>query len=115
MRLAVATKAGLGIDVHFGHVKSFWVYEVTPDGCALREKRQVEHYCLGGTSSKTAMSGILAAIKDCDAVFVAKIGDGPTEKLSNIGVKAVSEYAYEAVEESLLDYVGKQAGCENTG
>ena len=109
MRLAVATKQGLGIDVHFGHVKSFWVYEVTPASCELLEKREVEHYCLGGTSSKTAMSGILAAIKDCDAVFVAKIGDGPTEKLTNIGVRAVSEYAYEAVQESLLDYAGKQS------
>ncbi len=31
-------------------------------------------------------TGILAAIRDCRAVLVAKIGDGPTEKLSAVGV-----------------------------
>lgn len=46
----------------------------------------------------------------CDAVFVAKIGDGPIEKLATIGVQAVADYAYEAIEESLLDYLRKSAG-----
>ena len=103
--LAVATKEGLAISEHFGHAKQFWVYEVTPDSCELLEKRQVEHYCLGNHSSKTAMAGILEAIKDCYAVFVAKIGDGPTEKLNAIGVKAVSSHAWEEIEPALLAYV----------
>ena len=51
------------------------------------------------------MGKILETIKDCQAVFVAKIGEGPTEKLNAIGVQAVASYAYEALEESLLDYV----------
>lgn len=108
MKLAVATQEGLGISEHFGHAKQFWIYQVNAEACQLLEKRQVEHYCLGGTSSKTAMAGILEAVKDCHAVFVAKIGDGPTEKLAAIGVQAVSEYAYEAIEESLIDYAQKQ-------
>lgn len=105
LRVAVATKEGLAISEHFGHAKQFWVYQVGPDSCALMEKRQVEHYCLGNHSSKTAMAGILEAVKDCRAVFVAKIGDGPTEKLNAIGVAAVSRYAWEPIEPSLLDYV----------
>lgn len=106
-RLAVASKHGLSIDEHFGHAKQFWIYQFVGDTPKLLEKREVEHYCLGGTSSKTAMSGILEAIKDCDAVFVAKIGDGPIEKLAKIGVEAVDQYAYEAIEESLADYIRK--------
>lgn len=51
------------------------------------------------------MAGILKAVRDCYAVFVAKIGDGPTEKLQAIGVRAVADYAYEPIEASLLDYV----------
>ena len=45
-----------------------------------------------------------------EAVFVAKIGDGPIEKLAAIGVQAVADYAYESIEDSLLDYVRKPAG-----
>jgi len=103
-RVAVASKHGLSIDEHFGHAKRFWIYEVAGDTFKLLEKRQVEHYCLGGSSSKTAMSGILEAVRDCHAAFVAKIGNGPTEKLARIGVEAVDQYAYEPIGESLLDY-----------
>ena len=109
IRVAVATKEGVVVSEHFGHAKAFHVYDLSADTCRLVEQRQVRHYCLGGSSDNTAMAEILETIQDCAAVFVAKIGDGPTEKLTNIGVRAVSEYAYEAVEESLLDYAGKQS------
>lgn len=112
LRLAVATKEGLAISEHFGHARRFAIYAVSPDACRLLEHRDVEHYCLGNTSSQTAMAGILEAIKDCRAVFVAKIGDGPTEKLRAIGVAAVSTYAYEAIEASLLDYARRVAAGE---
>lgn len=105
LRLAVATKEGLAISEHFGHAKQFWIYEVMEDSCQLLEQRQVEHYCLGNHSSKTAMAGILETVKDCHAVFVAKIGVGPTEKLNAIGVKAVSSHAWEEIEPALIDYI----------
>jgi len=62
-------------------------------------------YCLGQASSKTAMARILEAVRDCRAVFVARVGDGPREKLAAIGVECVSRYAWEPIRESLLDYV----------
>jgi hypothetical protein len=43
------------------------------------------------------MVEILETIKDCYAVCVAKIDDGPTEKLNAFGVRAVSGYGYEAI------------------
>lgn len=103
-RFAVATKEGLAISEHFGHAKQFYIYEVTSDNCAFLEKREVEHYCLGNHSSKTAMAGILEAVKDCHSVFVAKIGEGPTEKLRAIGVKSVSRYAWEEIEPALISH-----------
>lgn len=109
LRLAVATKEGLGISQHFGHATTFAIYQVTPENCTFLERRDVELYCLGNSSSQSAMAKILQTIHDCHAVFVAKIGDGPTEKLARIGVKAVSDYAYEAIEASLLDYASKLA------
>ncbi|MGZ8239117.1 MAG: NifB/NifX family molybdenum-iron cluster-binding protein [Methylobacter sp.] len=112
VKLAVASKEGLAISEHFGHAKQFRIYEAAPNYCHLLETREVAHYCLGQHSDQTAMTGILETIKDCHAVFVAKIGDGPTEKLRAIGVQAISRYTYEAIEESLLDYVQRAAAGE---
>lgn len=112
LKLAVASKEGRAISEHFGHAKRFAVYAVAPDSCRLLETREVEHYCLGNSSNQSAMAGILEAIRDCQAVFVAKIGDGPTVKLAAIGVRAVSGYAWEAIEESLLDYARRLAAGE---
>ena len=39
IKVAVASKEGLGISEHFGHAKQFWIYEVTPEKCCLLEKR----------------------------------------------------------------------------
>lgn len=106
LRVAVASKEGLAVSEHFGHAKSFYIYEVRGSGCHFIEQREVAHYCLGGHSDKSALSGILEAVSDCRAVFVAKIGDGPTEKLNARGIEAVSDYAWESIEASVLDYAG---------
>ena len=112
LRLAVASKEGQAISEHFGHARRFAVYEVSPTDCRLLEEREVEHYCLGNSASQSALAGILETIRDCQAVFVAKIGDGPTEKLRAIGVHAVAGYAWEAIEASLLDYARRTAAGE---
>lgn len=98
----------MAISEHFGHAKHFYIYDVDGDQCSLLELREVKHYCLGGTSDKSAMPQILETIKDCNAVFVAKIGDGPIEKLSARGITAVSDYTWEEIEPSLLDYAARQ-------
>lgn len=107
LKLAVASKDGISINEHFGHAKAFHIYSVGKDQCLLLEQRQVEHYCHGNQGSKSAMAMILETIRDCHAVFIAKIGDGPTDKLAAIGVDAVADYAYEAIEPSLLKYASQ--------
>lgn len=104
LRLAVASKEGRAISEHFGHAKVFYIYELREGDCKLLEQRRVDHYCLGGHSDKSALAGILEAVSDCRAVFVAKIGEGPTEKLNARGIEAVADYAWEEIEPSLLDY-----------
>ena len=115
VRLAVASKEGQAISEHFGHARRFAVYEVSPTACRLLEEREVEHYCLGNSASQSAMADILETIQDCQAVFVAKIGDGPRDKLRAIGVQAVAGYAWEAIEASLLDYARRSAAGEVPG
>lgn len=107
LKLAVASKDGISINEHFGHAKQFHIFNVSSETCIWQETREVAYYCLGQHADQSAMNGILEAIKDCYAVFIAKIGDGPTDKVHAIGVIAISEYAYAAIEESLLDYAKK--------
>lgn len=111
LKLAVASKEGLAISEHFGHAKQFRIYLATAESCEFLEQREVAHYCHGQHGDQVAMAAILESIKDCHAVFVAKIGDGPSQKLQAIGVRAVQDYAYEAIEASLLAYVGSL--CNN--
>ena len=113
MRIAVATREGLAVSEHFGHAKVFHIYDVTPSACEPLEQRHVDHYCLGGSSDQSALSGIFEAIKDCSAVFVAKIGDGPIEKLKARGIEAVSDYAWQDINESLCEYVSGLAQQES--
>ncbi|GAB2191260.1 hypothetical protein MAH1_28680 [Sessilibacter sp. MAH1] len=108
MKVAVASKDGISINLHFGHAKNFIIYDITDGQLQQIDNREVDHYCHGQHGDQSAMQKILHTIKDCQAVFVAKVGDGPAEKLANIGVTAVDNYAYEAVEESLIDYWQKQ-------
>jgi predicted Fe-Mo cluster-binding NifX family protein len=103
-KVAIASQEGVAISEHFGHAKSFYIYECGLNGCELLEQREVSHYCLGGHSDKSAMAQILETIADCEAVFVAKIGDGPIEKLAALGITAVSDYAWEEIEPALQDY-----------
>jgi len=104
LRIAVASKDGMAINEHFGHAKLFWIYEVDAEGCWFREKRNVDHYCHGQHGDKSALQKILKTIADCAAVFVAKIGDGPADKLIAKGITPISDYTWEEIESSLLDY-----------
>ncbi|WP_428034945.1 NifB/NifX family molybdenum-iron cluster-binding protein [Amphritea sp.] len=105
--MAVASKDAVSINLHFGHTKAFLIYRVSADYCEFVERRAVDHYCQGHTGDRSALEMILQTINDCHAVFVVKIGDGPQEKLQQIGVTAVSDYGHEAIEASLLHYVQK--------
>ena len=57
MKLAVASKDGLSINVHFGHAKRFAIYEVSSTACRLveeRDQRSSETSTPASTRSLTA-------------------------------------------------------------
>lgn len=109
VRAAVATKDGISINVHFGHAKTFWVYELRDDEFALLEKRDVDHYCQGQAEggNASAMQKILQTLADCNWVFVARIGDGPIAKLKAMGIEPVNDFAYLGVDEALTCYANQ--------
>lgn len=111
-KVAVASKHGKAIDEHFGHARRFWIYRVSSAGCEFVEQRDVEHYCHGNSGDQGAMAKILKTIADCQAVFIAKIGDGPTDKLAAIGVDAISDYPWEPIEQALSAYANERMAVD---
>lgn len=108
LRVAVATKNGQQIDLHFGHADEFAIYLLGPEGARFSENRQVEHYCQGGFGDEDKREIILRALADCQALFVARIGNGPKDRLAGVGIASVDDYPHGAIEASLLDWYGKR-------
>ncbi|WP_035693708.1 nitrogenase cofactor biosynthesis protein NifB [Azospirillum halopraeferens] len=102
--VAVATKGGERINEHFGHAGEFQIYEVGPAGAKFVGHRRVDQYCQGGDGDEDAIETVLAAIADCAAVFVAKIGGCPKDRLAAAGIEPVDRFAFEYIEESALTY-----------
>jgi len=83
-KIAVASKYGKLVDLHFGHASSFAIYEGGEDGFALVEERQVGQYC-SGIEDDPRREGILASFQDCRAMLVLRIGYAPQKKLEEDG------------------------------
>ena len=119
-RVAVATKDGVSVNLHFGHARDFWIYEYSPDtsenpqNIILIEQRNVDNYCKGhstdaeenGHDSQSVLQKIILTLSDCSVVFVAKIGDSPKDKLSLAGINAIEDFAYDSVMAALESYSG---------
>jgi nitrogen fixation protein NifB len=114
-RVAVATKGDGLVNQHFGHARELQVYEVSRAGARFLAHRKVEHYCRGDDGEEDALDGILAAISDCQAVLVAKIGRCPREKLAAAGVEAVDGHAHAFVEAAALAWFAGFAAAVSRG
>ncbi|MDA9408810.1 nitrogenase cofactor biosynthesis protein NifB [Bradyrhizobium sp. CCBAU 45384] len=100
--VAVATKGSGLIDEHFGHAKEFQMYELSTSGAKFVGLRRVEGYCQGGYGEEDRLSAILHDIRDCHAVFVAKIGGCPKSNLIKAGIEPVDQFAHEFIEKSAI-------------
>lgn len=101
MKVAVASKDGISVNVHFGHASRFLIYDIVNGLPVFLETRHVDHYCHGQHGDMSALAKILETIRDCSYCLVAKIGEGPKEKLAKIGIEADERFAYESVQDSL--------------
>lgn len=106
--VAVATKGGERINQHFGHASEFQIYEVSAAGAKYIGQRRVDNYCQGGFGEEGTLVDVIEIIRDCAAVFVAKIGRCPKGDLSKAGIEAVEAYAFEYTEKSLLAWFGER-------
>lgn len=91
-KIAVASKYGKMVDLHFGHAAEFTICSVGPDGFAVLEKRAVEQYCQGViecAEEDNRRAGILQALSDCDAVLTMRIGYQAKKRLETHGILSV--------------------------
>lgn len=112
--VAVATKGSGLINEHFGHAREFQVYELSAAGAKFVGHRRVDLYCQGGYGEEDSLAGIIRAINDCHAVFVAKIGGCPKADLIAAGIEPVDGYAHDDIAtstiawfKSYLDRIGR--------
>lgn len=92
VKIAVATKYGKLVDLHFGHATEFRIYQGENDRFELLETRQVNKYCAGMQecdSEEDRREGIVDSLKDCAAVLTMRIGHSAKERLRKKGIRSI--------------------------
>lgn len=102
LRVAVATREGLRVDLHFGHADVFSVFDVDAEGPRVVETRRVTEHALN--DDEDPRETIYRMIADCAVLLVAKIGATPQESLAARGVEATNMYAGRNVDEALREF-----------
>ncbi len=113
VRMAVATSGGGVIDLHFGHARSFAIYDVSPAGARFVENRPVDLYCTGAEGCDDGVDVLartLDALADCAVVACARIGREPWERLEAAGLRPDGEHGWEAVEPALAAILAQFPG-----
>ncbi|TDO94659.1 nitrogen fixation protein NifB [Halanaerobium saccharolyticum] len=111
---AVASQEGEIVNLHFGHAKDFYIYQVKESSIKFIEKRNVEQYCTDKecSDSEDRIGRIINTISDCEAVLSVRIGTVPRRKLLQHNIIAVM--VYDKIESAIRFALGEMYS-ENTG
>jgi predicted Fe-Mo cluster-binding NifX family protein len=93
MLIAVASKSGTVVDQHFGHAESFRIFKYRQGDAVQVDEVKVERYCvvdLEHPFRHAQFKGIAEALKDCQAVVTAMIGELPRQELEKHGFQVIS-------------------------
>lgn len=90
-KAAFASSDGKVVNQHFGRSKVFHIVEIDLDNKSYKyiESRQNTPSCNNYEHTDEALVRSVNLIKDCKVLFVAKIGPGAKEKVSDSGVQAI--------------------------
>lgn len=107
LRIAVATRDGTRVDLHFGHAEAFAIYDIDADGPRPVETRVIADHALN--EEEDTRETIYRMIADCKILLVAKVGAAPQEALAAIGIEATNMHAGKGVEAALAEvYAAKR-------
>ncbi len=101
MKIAFATKDGKKINEHFGHSKSFAIYEITPDSYTFLENRDVVAQKGGMSEEEDKIDSRVKTILDCAMVYVAQIGGTAAAKVIKNKIHPMQAKNEEEIEETL--------------
>jgi nitrogenase molybdenum-iron protein alpha/beta subunit/MoaA/NifB/PqqE/SkfB family radical SAM enzyme len=89
LKFAIASKSGIGVDMHFGHATEFIIYEYKNGEAKYLEKRNVDKYCNGKEvcDEEDKFSKLSKVVSDCNGVLCLRIGDEPKRKFKNLGIE----------------------------
>ncbi|WP_373963874.1 nitrogenase cofactor biosynthesis protein NifB [Kosakonia sacchari] len=105
--VAVASTQGELIDCHFGHADRFRIYSLSAAGAVLVNERFTPKYCQGSDNceppeSDARLDTVLDLLADVKAVFCARIGYEPWQKLQSRGIQPCVDDAWQPIASSLL-------------
>jgi predicted Fe-Mo cluster-binding NifX family protein len=87
-KIALTSRNGVDIDEHFGRATFFRIYELSEKSYSFLESRDAVAACQHArTHSKTDFDSVIDLLADCDALLVAKIGEGAASYLISKGVR----------------------------
>jgi len=90
LKFAIASKSGIGVDMHFGHASEFYIYEYKNGDAKYIEKRNVDKYCNGIDAcdeEEDKFAKLSKVVSDCDGVLSLRMGDEPKKKFKNMGIE----------------------------
>jgi predicted Fe-Mo cluster-binding NifX family protein len=108
-RIAFATNDGLTVYKHFGQADEYQIVDLDGEGYTFVERRKVIPPCDEGAHKESSFDAALAALHDCEAVFVGKIGPGASEYLAQRGIRSfevpgvVDNILKKIIERNVLD------------
>lgn len=89
LKFAVATRGGMTIDMHFGQVDEFYIYEYRNGSAMFLEKRSINKYCNGEENCEEdgKIAKLVNTISDCNGVISLRIGEEPSKKLKENNIE----------------------------
>lgn len=89
-RVAVASKSGVKVDVHFGLADHFFIFEFDTDAvCRFVENRTTTAACLAsccsGGNEEKAFCSVVESLHDVQGIFVTRAGQAASEYLERHG------------------------------
>ncbi len=91
-KIAVSSKTGQFVDLHFGHTENFYIYQWNNGNFNHIETRMIKKYCQGveNCDDKSEIKNkTIDSLTDCDAVLTMRIGFQAQNKLLQKGVVCV--------------------------
>ncbi|MDR2528199.1 MAG: hypothetical protein LBD04_04160 [Synergistaceae bacterium] len=115
-RVAFASSDGVFIDLHYGRATAFFIYDLEGGPRLLEKRRCYRIPGQGGVEQCTAhrpeeLEKAAELLKDCDALFVVKIGETPARFFMERGFRV---FQLEAEIKQALEEIVKENLTEGT-